>query len=215
MSECVIDAAQIGYPVPAPRSPGLSYPGEMRVTVMVVAMVGGLGCFSTARYDDAHVQRVAIINARYEAESRRQAEQYASVAATLDQLRARLHPISPAGAPDREALRSLDEQARALAQRQAQARDRLAVERLGEIQASAARRTAELATRRAHLQAVAQAVTAQGQGLIRASEPCLGAAGAQLLSRVGACGAGAWAPGRGSSSHSEQPSRGVASPARR
>lgn len=208
----------------------------MRVTAgVVVVLVGGFGCFSTARYDDAHVQRVAIINARYEAACRRQAEQYASLAAVLDQLRARVHPIEPAafasepplaprddelaslpaGAPDREALRYLDDQARALAQRQAQARDRLAAERLGEIRASAARRTAELATRRARLQAAAQAFTAQGQGPIRASEPCVGAAGAQLLSRVGECGAGSWAPGRGSSSHSGQPSKGGGSPARR
>lgn len=93
----------------------------MRVTAgVVVVLVGGFGCFSTARYDDAHVQRVAIINARYEAACRRQAEQYASLAAV-----------------------------------------------------------------------------------------------AQLLSRVGECGAGAWAPGRGSSSHSGQPSKGGGSPARR
>lgn len=215
----------------------------MRVTaVVVVIVVGGFGCFSTARYDGAHVQRVANIHARYEAESRRQAEQYASRVAALDQLRAQLAPIPPGScAPEarsdagdagddelearlvsshtRQALRSIDEQVRALAQHQAQARDRLDAERQGELQASAQQRTSEIASgraaRRARLQA-AHAFTAPEPGPIRARQPCVGATGAQLLSRVGACRVAPWVPGRvSSSSHSAQPSSGSAAPARR
>jgi hypothetical protein len=190
--------------------------------VVVVVVVGGFGCFSTARYDDAHVQRVANINARYEAENRREAEQYASRVAALDQLRAQLLPIPPGScAPEAriDAGDAIDEQARALAQHQAQARDRLDAERQGEIQASAQQRTSEIASgravRRARLQA-AHAFTALEQGPISARQPCVGATGAQLLSRVGECRVAPWVPGRvSSSSHSAQPSSGGAPAARR
>jgi hypothetical protein len=213
----------------------------MRAVAMVLAVVvavGGPGCFSTARYDDAHVQRVATINARYEAENRRLAEQYASLRIGLDQRRAQALPSQPGAPPlepradpragereavpafHQDALRSIDEQARLLAERQAQARARLDADRQGEIQVSDQQRCVEIASgravRRARLQAAAQAVTALAQGPISARQPCVGATGAQLLSRVGECRAGPWVPGRrSSSSHPRSPGSAAASPARR
>ncbi len=67
--------------------------------LVVVVIVGGSGCFSTARYDAAHLQRVASINARYAAEGQRVDEQYAFSVAALDE-RADLIPMTPgSGAP--------------------------------------------------------------------------------------------------------------------
>jgi len=64
--------------------------------VVVVVVVGGFGCFSTARYDDAHLQRVASINARYAAESQRIDDQYASFVVALDKARREdLIPMTP------------------------------------------------------------------------------------------------------------------------
>jgi len=63
--------------------------------LVVVVVVGGSGCFSTARYDDAHLQRVASIHARYVAERQRVDEQYASLVAALDEQRADLIPMAP------------------------------------------------------------------------------------------------------------------------
>jgi hypothetical protein len=65
------------------------------IAMVVVAAIGGFGCFSTARYDDAHLQRVARINARYEAERRREDEQYATLASALDKFRMQLVPTKP------------------------------------------------------------------------------------------------------------------------
>ena len=70
----------------------------MRTTGLVVVVVvglGGIGCFSTARYDDAHAQRVATINARYEAERLQEQEREASLVAALEEHRALLIPIKP------------------------------------------------------------------------------------------------------------------------
>ena len=63
--------------------------------VVVVVVVGGSGCFSIARYDDAHFQRVASINARYAAEGQRLDAQYASSIAALDKIRVELIPMTP------------------------------------------------------------------------------------------------------------------------
>src|SRR5512140_1163835 len=64
--------------------------------VVVVVVVGGFGCFSTARYDDAHLQRVASIHARYAAESQRVDDQYASFKVALDKVRMEdLIPMTP------------------------------------------------------------------------------------------------------------------------
>lgn len=63
--------------------------------LVVVVVVGGSGCFSTARYDHAHLQRVASIHARYVAESQRVDEQYASLVAALDKQRVDLIPMAP------------------------------------------------------------------------------------------------------------------------
>src|SRR3954462_15271758 len=62
---------------------------------VVVVFMGGVGGFSTPRYDEAHLQRVASINARYEAEHRRADDQYTSLVAALDVVRASLIPTRP------------------------------------------------------------------------------------------------------------------------
>jgi len=64
--------------------------------VVVVVVVGGFGCFSTTRYDGAHLQRVASIHARYAAESQRVDDQYASFIVALDKVRREdLIPMTP------------------------------------------------------------------------------------------------------------------------
>lgn len=60
---------------------------------MVAGSIGCFSCFSTARYDDAHIQRVANINARYEAARRHEDEQYALLVTSLDQFRRYLLPV--------------------------------------------------------------------------------------------------------------------------
>jgi len=70
----------------------------MRTTglvVVVVVAVGGLGCFSTARYEDAHIQRVASINARYEAERTQAQQREAELTAALEADRRLLAPTKP------------------------------------------------------------------------------------------------------------------------
>lgn len=68
----------------------------MRTSGMAVAViVTGFACFSTARYDTAHVKRVVDINARYDAESRRQQDWIASNIAALDRLKASVIAIAP------------------------------------------------------------------------------------------------------------------------
>jgi hypothetical protein len=71
----------------------------MRTTGLFVVMVvtGGLGCFSTARYDDAHTQRVAIINARYEAESAQEARRESELVSALEADEALLIPLRLGG----------------------------------------------------------------------------------------------------------------------
>jgi len=67
----------------------------MGVVAVVVVVVGCFGCFSTARYDDAHLQRVAIIHARYAAEGQSVDQQYESYLAALDKLRMELIAMTP------------------------------------------------------------------------------------------------------------------------
>ncbi len=70
----------------------------MRATglvVVVVVAVGAGGCFSTARYDDAHAQRVASINARYDAERLQDQEREVALVSALEEHRALLIPIKP------------------------------------------------------------------------------------------------------------------------
>jgi hypothetical protein len=71
----------------------------MRTTGMVVVVVvfGGLGCFSTARYDDAHARRVASINARYEAERAEDERRQVELVAMLESHEAMLIPVGPLG----------------------------------------------------------------------------------------------------------------------
>lgn len=65
------------------------------LAVAVVTTIAGLGCFSTARYDAAHVQRVVDIHARYDAVAHRLDDWYASSIAALAQLRATVIAIAP------------------------------------------------------------------------------------------------------------------------
>ena len=208
------------------------------IAMVLVAAIGGFGCFSTARYDDAHLQRVARINARYEAEHRREDEHYAALASALDKFRMQLIPTRPGSSAsadgdadldallafshNQEALRYIAAQTKIIEQLQARAHDRLDADRQGEVHASDQQRASEIASgraiRRARLQAAAYAFTAMDQGPISARQPCVGATGAQLLSRVGECRAGgrlSGRGGRGSSSHSSQPTAGGTTPARR
>jgi hypothetical protein len=68
----------------------------MRMSATAVAVaIAGLGCFSTARFDTAHVRRVADIDARYGAETRQQDDWYASSVAALDQLKASVVAVVP------------------------------------------------------------------------------------------------------------------------
>lgn len=174
---------------------------------VIVAVVGASGCFSTVRYDDAHRQRVASIDARYADASRRVDAQYASLLAALEPLRASLVPVTPGGrapvlAPlkarshDREILRFLDEETRAIEEHRAQAHRRLAQQREAEIHASEQQRTAEIASgraaHRARLQAADDAFTAMGPGAIRARQRCLGTSDDPLLRRVADCPTGGW-----------------------
>jgi hypothetical protein len=65
------------------------------VVRFVVGCLGCSGCFSTARYDDAHAQRVADIDTRYQAEHLREQEHLAALALALVGERALLIPIEP------------------------------------------------------------------------------------------------------------------------
>jgi hypothetical protein len=67
--------------------------------VAVVVMCSS--CFSTARYDRAHIERVSSINARHDAALEREREHHASVLAELDRRRALAIPVDPdaGGAP--------------------------------------------------------------------------------------------------------------------
>ena len=72
-------------------------------------VVAGCACFSAARYDEAHFQRVANINARYEAERRRQHEHYVMLRAEIGERRSQLVPIKPGSTS--EPVRRVDERA--------------------------------------------------------------------------------------------------------
>jgi hypothetical protein len=63
--------------------------------VVVAVAVTCLSCFSTARYDRAHTQRVSHINARYDAAVEREHQHYISLVTDLDKLRASLIPVTP------------------------------------------------------------------------------------------------------------------------
>jgi hypothetical protein len=67
----------------------------MRTTglVVVAVVIGVVGCFSTASYDDAHARRVASINARYEAELVQEQQHQAVLVAALAADQALLIPI--------------------------------------------------------------------------------------------------------------------------
>jgi hypothetical protein len=66
---------------------------------VVAVIVMCLSCFSTARYDRAHIQRVASINGRHDAALERERERYAFLVAELDWRRALVIPIDAGGAP--------------------------------------------------------------------------------------------------------------------
>jgi hypothetical protein len=68
---------------------------------VVAVFVMCLSCFSTARYDRDHLQRVSRIHARYDAALERERAQQAVVLAELDRRRALVIPLDPdaAGGP--------------------------------------------------------------------------------------------------------------------
>lgn len=63
--------------------------------VVVAVTLTCLSCFSTARYDRAHTQRVSYINARYDAAVEREHQHYISLATDLDKRRASVIPVKP------------------------------------------------------------------------------------------------------------------------
>jgi hypothetical protein len=73
----------------------------MRTRGVVVALfAAATGCFSTARYDREHQQRVVDINARYDEQSRRERERYGTLARELDIFQSLLIPVRPESAYD-------------------------------------------------------------------------------------------------------------------
>jgi hypothetical protein len=167
----------------------------MGVVVIALAVTGGVGCFSTASYDHAHVRRVATINARYEAARLRQAQ----------------------AGPDLADL-GVDDRARRPDERPAAPRDPLEAERQAEISASARQRDLEIASgraaKRARVRAAASAFAAadRGPGPIGAASLCLAAPSDQLLFRVAGCRAVPRLPERSSASHSPEGSEGSQPP---
>lgn len=69
--------------------------------VVVAVVVMCLSCFSTARYDRAHIQRVSTINERYDAALERERAHHATLVAALGERRALVIPVVPesGGAP--------------------------------------------------------------------------------------------------------------------
>jgi hypothetical protein len=168
---------------------------RMMGVVIALAVTGSVGCFSTASYDHAHVQRVATINARYEAARLRQAQAGPDLAD--------LGVLGVLGVLDR---------ARRSDERQAAPRDPLEDERQAEISASARQRDLEIASgraaKRARVRAAASAFAAadRGPGPIGTAQLCLAAPRDQLLFRVADCRAAPRLPERSSASPALEPS---------
>jgi hypothetical protein len=156
--------------------------------VVVAAVAAAPACFRTAPYDTAHARRVVSIQARYEAETRREGEGYAARVAALDQLRASAittAPGSPYAPTDLESLLTvsrnqpvlhvIDEQLAALAERQDEARRVLAQRRDLELRASVAQRDDEIASgrvaHRARVKAAASAFAAKDQAVPSTPSP--------------------------------------------
>jgi hypothetical protein len=164
------------------------------LAVAVATILAGLGCFSTARYDTAHVQRVVDIHARYDAEARRLDGWYASRVAALAQLRAAVIAIKTSSHADetwvtqqllasthpdlesilafahnRTLLQTIDQQTTTLEQQRRAARQRLDLARESEIRASLQRRDTDIASgraaRRARVKAKAEAFDAKHRPL--------------------------------------------------
>jgi hypothetical protein len=88
----------------------------MRTRGVALVVVAGCACFSAARYDEAHFQRVANINARYEAERRQQHEHYVMLRTQITERRSQLIPVKPGSTS--EPVRRVDERADLVACRQ-------------------------------------------------------------------------------------------------
>ncbi len=141
------------------------YRGWMRTSAIVLAWVlASVGCFSTAPFDAAHRQRVAVIHARYETELEREQRHHAGLALELAHRRAAL---AARPSPDPAALRALDDEAQALAARHAQVDRALARVHQHELDASTDQRAAQIdaarAVRRARVRAAAIAANDPGK----------------------------------------------------
>lgn len=135
--------------------------------VVVAVIVACFGCFSTARYDRAHTQRVSTIQARYDADLARERQRHAVLVAELERRRAFL--VSLLASPQNELLLAeIDRQSTVLAERHARARHRIEQARQRELQASQQQRTSEIeagrAARRARVRAAADAFAAEARG---------------------------------------------------
>jgi hypothetical protein len=176
--------------------------------VVVIALVGCLGCFSTAQYEAAHRQRVVSINARYDAARQRVIAHHAQSAGP--QVADRTEPAGPqvadrtelslasSAAPSAPSVPSVPPpavdpgvlDAQTLVARDAQAVAALERARQAEIAASARQRDREIASHRARVQANAFATAdpaAGAAGSVGAVHRCTGVTNDQLLSRVAGC----------------------------
>lgn len=86
----------VNYPTGTPDSIIAEYSAAMHNRGWVIAaFVTCLSCFSTARYDRAHSQRVASIDARYAVLLEREREQYRALVAEIDRRRALVVAVKP------------------------------------------------------------------------------------------------------------------------
>ena len=127
-----------------------------------------LSCFSTARYDRAHIQRVSNINACYDAALEREREHHAALLAELARRRA-LAILVACRTMCLDFASFLDptpivRQAALVAQHHARARSRIEQQRLRELQASKQQRDTEIAAHRARVKAAADAFAADNRG---------------------------------------------------
>ena len=137
--------------------------------VVVAVCIACLSCFSTARYDRAHTQRVSTINARYDAELARERKQHAVLVVELERRRALLIAVIPDASSRHESLLAeLDRQSALLAQRHARVQSRIEQLRRRELAASQQQHAREIeagrAERRARVRAAADAFAAEVSG---------------------------------------------------
>jgi len=158
------------YPTRTPQSIYKQYISQMHNRGVVVAVfIACVSCFSTARYDRAHTQRVSTINARYDTELARERQQHAALAVELEHRRALLIAVIPETSSHNESLvAEIDRQSTLLAQRHARAQSRIEQLRQRDLAASQQQRAREIETgraeRRARVRAAADAFAAEVSG---------------------------------------------------